>query len=107
MEKDVYDEIPAVSELGQKITKHIATVKETTYLDTKSRHLKKLQNLEDKTAKKKKSDGSDIDLTSSQLKKWVINLSKYKLNHPQTKVLAKGLNYAAQWARMNSKCAKN
>ena len=37
LEKDVYDEIPAVSELGQKIAKHIATVKETTYLDTKSR----------------------------------------------------------------------
>ena len=49
----VYDGIPAVSDLGQKIVKHIATLKETTYLDTKSRHLKKLQNLEDKTAEEK------------------------------------------------------
>ena len=61
----VYDEIPAVSYLGEKIVKHIATVKETTYLDTKSRHLKKLQNLEDKTAEKKKSDSSCIDLFGS------------------------------------------
>ena len=93
LQTDVYNEIPEVSELGQEIVKHIVTVKETTYLDTKSYHLKKLQNLEDKTAKKKKFDCSDIDLSGLQQKKWVINLFKYKLNQPQTNVLAKGLNY--------------
>jgi hypothetical protein len=35
-----------------------------------------------------------LDLSGTQLKKWVINLSKYKLNSIQTSVLAKGLNFA-------------
>ena len=57
--------------------------------------MKKLQNLADKTAaEQRKSTDSSVDLSGSQLKKWVINLSKYKLNSAKTSVLAKGLNYA-------------
>ena len=50
LESEFYDKIPAESDLGQRAAKHIATVKETTYQDTKRRHLQKLQNLADKTA---------------------------------------------------------
>lgn len=35
-----------------------------------------------------------MELTGKQLKKWVINLSKYKLSEHQNKILAKRLNYA-------------
>ena len=35
-----------------------------------------------------------MDLSGNQLKKWVVNLSKYKLSDKETKVLANGLNYA-------------
>ena len=92
MESEFHDKIPAESNLGQRAAKHIATVKESTYQDTKRRHL---QNLTDKTAAvTKKSTDSSVDLSGSQLKKWVISLSKYKLNSAKTSVLAKGLNYA-------------
>ena len=55
-----------------------------------------MQNLADKSKcnNKKVSGTSEPDLSGTQLKKWVVNLSKYKLNDSQNKVLAKGLNYA-------------
>ena len=75
LESEFHDKIPAESDLGQRAAKHIATVKESTYQDTKRRHLQKLQNLTDKTAAvTKKSTDSSVDLSGSQLKKWVINL---------------------------------
>ena len=42
----------------------------------------------------KASDGNNIDLSGTQLKKWVVNVSKYKLTDDQTRVLGKGLNFA-------------
>ena len=60
--------------------------------------MRKLQNLEAKSKTSRNSAGNwrktEPDLTGTQLKKWVINLSKYKLTQPQNRVLAKGLNYA-------------
>ena len=95
LEEIVDNKIPAESPLRKQTKDHIATAKETTYQNTKRRHLKKLQNLADKSAvKKKKSLDSTPDLSGTQLKKWVVNLSKYKLTDNQTKVLAKGLNFA-------------
>ncbi|XP_072033096.1 uncharacterized protein [Amphiura filiformis] len=95
LKDDVNNEIPAESDLGQKIERHLATVSETTYQDTKRRHLQKLEILTKKAAaNNKKFHDSAIDLSGSQLKKWVVNLSKYKLNAAQTSVLTKGLNYA-------------
>ena len=94
LEVGVYDKIPAESDLGQRAKQHIATVGETTYQNTKRRHLRKLQNLTDKTAERKKFLDSTLDLSGTQLKKWVINLSKYKLKPSHTSMLAKGLNYA-------------
>ena len=34
LESDFHAKIPAESDLGQRVTKHIATVKETTYQNT-------------------------------------------------------------------------
>ncbi|XP_072041057.1 uncharacterized protein [Amphiura filiformis] len=95
LKEDVNNIIPAKSELGQRIERHLTTVAETTYQDTKRHHLQKLEILSEKAAaRNKKSLASNIDLSGSQLKKWVINLSKYKLNPAQTSVLSKGLNFA-------------
>ena len=35
-----------------------------------------------------------IDLSGTQLKKWVVNLSRYKLTNAQEKALSHGLNFA-------------
>jgi len=43
---------------------------------------------------KNKNVAKDIDLPGEQLKKWVVNMSKYGLNDNEKKVLSKGLNYA-------------
>ena len=39
------------------------------------------------------SDGNNIDLSGTQLKKWVVNVSTYKLTEDQNRVLGKGLNF--------------
>ena len=95
LDKKVNQNIPAESPIRKQIKDHIATVKESTYAEVKSRHVLKLKKLAEKTdAKRKKTADSTPDLSGTQLKKWVVNLSKYKLNSAQTSVLAKGLNYA-------------
>ena len=73
----------------QNVTRHIAHVSESTHEKTKWRHQQKIQRLETK-----RDRINDADLTGTQLKRWVINLSKYKLSGNQNKILAKGLNYA-------------
>ncbi|XP_072039092.1 uncharacterized protein [Amphiura filiformis] len=99
LERELKSVIPADSPLESEISSHLARVRENTFVKTKSRQVCKLQNLADKNQNKghlhrKPIAESEPDLTGTQLKKWVINLSKYKLNDTQTKVLAKGLNYA-------------
>ncbi|KAI0232255.1 hypothetical protein LSAT2_017403, partial [Lamellibrachia satsuma] len=73
----------------QNVTRHIAHVSESTHEKKKWRHQQKIQRLETK-----RDRINDADLTGTQLKRWVINLSKYKLSGNQNKILAKGLNYA-------------
>jgi hypothetical protein len=58
---------------------------------TKCRQMKKLDRLQEKHSP---NSSPELDLSGIHLKGWVINLSKYKLTAPQTKVLAKGLNFA-------------
>ena len=43
---------------------------------------------------KKKLERPEMDLSGEQLKRWVINLSKYKLKDCETKLLARGLGFA-------------
>ena len=42
----------------------------------------------------KKFAEKEPDLSGTQIKKWVVNLSQHKLNENQNNVLAKGLNFA-------------
>ncbi|XP_072037290.1 uncharacterized protein [Amphiura filiformis] len=97
LESELKSTIPADSPLKSEISSHIARVRENTFVKTKCRQVRKLQNLAEKNkvpVNRSLTTASEPDLTGTQLKKWVINLSKFKLTEPQTKVLAKGLNYA-------------
>ena len=40
------------------------------------------------------SDENNIDLSGTQLYKWVVNVSKYKVTDVQIRVINKGLNFA-------------
>ena len=70
---------------------HITRVRENDFESSKWQQVNKLKRL---TAKTAPYDDNNIDLTGMQLMKWVVNISKYKLNDDQTGVLGKGLNYA-------------
>ena len=37
---------------------------------------------------------NELDLNGTQLKRWIVNLCKYKLSGDQSGIVAKGLNYA-------------
>ena len=79
-EDEVNKKIPAESPLRKLTIDHIATVKETTYQNTKTRHLKKLQNLEDKSAAaKRRSPNSTPDLTGTQMVP--VTLLHHKAHH--------------------------
>ncbi|XP_072043129.1 uncharacterized protein [Amphiura filiformis] len=99
LEKKLKAIIPAKSELDKEISSHLARIRENTFEKTKCRHVRKLQNLTERDQNKKSKHGlstgaTEPDLTGTQLKKWVVNLSKYKLSRAQNNVLAKGLDYA-------------
>ena len=63
---------------------------DTEYTQSKARQKQKLSRL----IQKKDNTEIDVDLGGTQLKKWVINLSKRDLSKAETTVLAKGLNFA-------------
>ena len=68
----------------------------------KTRQIRKLERLTEKSKNQssplKRYD--NVDLSGSQLKKWVTNLSKYKLSVPEEKLLQKGLNFAVSCDRI-------
>ena len=82
------------SALPTDIYSHVSDVIERShermFTKTKLGQQRKLQSLVDKNTK----STSDIDLSGTQLKKWVVNISKHKLSDQETRVLAKGLNFA-------------
>ena len=80
------------SDLASQLTDHVTRKSEAEFRKTKWRHQQKLERLQEKTTRK--IDVDNVDLGGEQLKKWVINLSKYKLSNPQENLLAKGLNYS-------------
>ena len=74
------------------VTSHLARVSEQQFKDTRWRHQQKLARwLETKHSK---PQNNEVDLLGTQLKRWVVNLSKYKLTESERSVLAKGLNFA-------------
>ena len=78
------------AEEGEVVSSHLQRSKEHEYTKTKQRHMAKLERLKTK----KLPPSTDIDLSGQQLKKWVVNLSKYALSDSETSALAKGLNFA-------------
>ena len=70
---------------------HITRVLENEFEISKWRQVNQLKRL---TAKTAPYVDNNIDLTGTLLKKWVVNVSKYKLNDDQTGALGKGINYA-------------
>ena len=74
---------------------HIEKATEAEFNKVKCRHQEKLRKwIEKRDQRKKMQHTEDADLSGTQLKKWVVNLSKYKLSSDENKVLARGLNFA-------------
>ncbi|XP_072033373.1 uncharacterized protein [Amphiura filiformis] len=97
LEQEINNEIPAESELTNQISSHIARVRESTFEKSKCRQMRKLEILKEKSGnidKKCRFTTPELDLSGTQLKKWVVNLSQYKLSKSENSVLAKGLNFA-------------
>ena len=74
--------------LQRDIKQHIEWTRESTHQRIKQHHQDKFERLTSKAKNK------EIDLSGTQLKRWVVNLSKYELSDSQSQVLAKGLNFA-------------
>ena len=87
-------------DLKQRISRHLVESREKEFQNVSARQKKKLDRLAEKQAKRDQkrnqnvSKHVDLDLSGAQLKRWVVNLSKYKTTAVQNKVLARGLNYA-------------
>ena len=81
------------SDVQQQLNAHLylTRVHESVHKQAKCRQQDKLASL---ISKSKKNNPSEPDLSGTQIKRWVVNLSKYKLNQDQTSVLSKGLNFA-------------
>ena len=75
---------------GDMVVIHLARTHETVYKNTKWRHQQKLERWKQQT----NYTENTTDLSDEQLKKWVVNILQYELKNAETKVLAKGLNYA-------------
>ena len=74
------------------LASHIERKAGSEFNKTKCRQVNKFARLQEKVSKRSSATG--IDLSGSQLKKWVVNISQYKLDKDQERVLAKGLNFA-------------
>ena len=81
------DELP--SDDLQQVRALIDRIRERAYTQTKWRHTEKLSR-----CLSKKNETTEPDLSGSQIKKWVRNISSKTLSSTQTKVLVKNLNFA-------------
>ncbi|XP_072036723.1 uncharacterized protein [Amphiura filiformis] len=81
---------------------HLENKRKTEHEKSKERQIKKLNNLKDKNEDlaKKRNAVPDIDLSGTQLKKWVVNNTERKLTDSQNSLLAKGLNFAVSVDRI-------
>ena len=66
---------------NKNVRRHIAHASECTHEKTKWRHQQKIQQLETK-----RDRINEADLIGTQLTRWAINLSKYKLSGNQNKI---------------------
>ena len=75
----------------KNVKEFVTRTKEREFVRSKSRQQCKLQRLLEEASK---FSVQDLDLSGTQLKKWVVNISKHKLTQGETSVLAKGLSFA-------------
>ena len=87
------------SDVQQQLNAHLTRVHESVHKQAKCRQQDKLASL---ISKSKKNNPWEPELSGTQIKRWVVNLSKYKLNQDQTSVLSKGLNFAISPHRIPS-----
>ena len=85
--------------LSDEISRHLANSRESEFQNVRSRQQRKLENLAKKQQNVSRNKGNtlfseQLDISGTQLKRWVKNLSKYKLSVDETKVLARGLGFA-------------
>jgi hypothetical protein len=76
-------------ETAENINNLAVKTGEHEFARTKERHQEKLSKLLNR-----KNEDNAPDLSGSQLKRWVVNLSKYTINKHEESLLAKGLNFA-------------
>ena len=84
-------------EIRSAAVSHLAVQRENTHLSTKTRHIGKMEKLVEKQ-KAAKYNGltapTELDLSGTQLKRWVINRSSRPLTDTETRFLARGLGHA-------------
>ncbi|XP_072039090.1 uncharacterized protein [Amphiura filiformis] len=86
-------------ELSIQISRHVENSRENELQYVRARQTRKLKELAEKQDKSannnanKNNSHAEPDLSGTQLKRWVKNLSKYKLSDAQNRVLARGLGY--------------
>ncbi len=73
-----------------RVVTHVTRVHESTHQKTKWCQMDKLECL---MGKKPEHEKEKVDLSGTQLKRWVVNLSKRALSEDELKLLAKGLNF--------------
>ncbi|KAI8507604.1 hypothetical protein Bbelb_149840 [Branchiostoma belcheri] len=78
--------------LQEAVRLHVIRSGEREFQVTRDRHLEKLERLQQ--TKTRQQQELEVDLSGTQLKKWVVNISEKTLNEHQTRVLQKGLNFA-------------
>ena len=66
------------------VLSHLSIVKEKQFVSCQNNQKAKFDRLLNKS--KQQSADNSIDLSGEQLKKWVVNISKYKLSEPETSV---------------------
>ena len=71
------------SDVQQQVNAHLTRIHESVHKQAKCRQQDKLASL---ISKSKKNNPSEPDLSGTQIKRWVVNLSKCKLNQDQTSV---------------------
>jgi len=87
-------------ELSLEISRHVENSRENEFQIVRARHTRKLKDLAEKQRNSlsnhvnNNNSHTEVDLSGTQLKRWVKNLSQYKLTEAQNSVLARGLGYA-------------
>jgi len=85
---ELFGKLP--SHIHSEISRHLDNSRESEFERLKWRQKQKFVK---QMTKVKKYAEKEQDLSGTQIKQWVVHLSKHKLNESQNKVLAKWLNF--------------